>query len=188
MASSAINGAVYDSTMNVFFKLKYAQLYDAVLATPMSPTDVALGEIGWAVARGSLYSIAFLVTMAALGMTGSILGARRRAVQFLDRVRIRVGRDGGHDVHAIVGRLRVCDGVDASAVPVLGDVLPTVELRRVGLGRAAEPAVPRRRPGASAANTGTLDSSALTHVAVLVVLAILGLLVAARRVRFLLLK
>ena len=48
MASSAMNGAVYDSTMNVFFKLEYARLYDAVLATPMSPSDVALGEIGWA--------------------------------------------------------------------------------------------------------------------------------------------
>jgi lipooligosaccharide transport system permease protein len=72
MASSAMNGAVYDSTLNVFFKLKYARLYDAVLATPMSPADVALGEIAWAVTRGTLYAMAFLGTMAALGMTGSI--------------------------------------------------------------------------------------------------------------------
>ena len=34
LASSAMNGAVFDSTFNVFFKLKYAKLYDAVLATP----------------------------------------------------------------------------------------------------------------------------------------------------------
>lgn len=71
MAASAMNGAVYDATMNVFFKLKYQKLYDSVLATPMSPTDVALGEIGWAVLRGVLYSSAFLVAMWALGMTGS---------------------------------------------------------------------------------------------------------------------
>ena len=32
---------------------------------------LALGEIGWAVTRGFIYSIAFLVTMWALGMTGS---------------------------------------------------------------------------------------------------------------------
>ena len=55
-----MNGAVYESTMNVFFKLKHARLYDAVLATPMMPADVALGEIGWAVGRGLIYSIAFL--------------------------------------------------------------------------------------------------------------------------------
>jgi lipooligosaccharide transport system permease protein len=71
MASSAMNGAVYDSTMNVYFKLKHARLYDAVLSTPMGPADVALGEIGWAVARGFLYSIAFLLSMWALGMVGS---------------------------------------------------------------------------------------------------------------------
>ena len=71
MASSAMNGAVYDSTMNVFFKLKNAKLYDAVLATPMTAADVALGEIGWAVLRGAVYSVAFLASMAVLGMTQS---------------------------------------------------------------------------------------------------------------------
>lgn len=71
MAASAMNGAVYDTTMNIFFKLKQAKLYDAVLATPMQPADVALGEIGWAVVRGVLYSTVFLLTMWALGMTAS---------------------------------------------------------------------------------------------------------------------
>jgi lipooligosaccharide transport system permease protein len=71
MAASAMNGAVYDTTMNIFFKLKHAKLYDAVLATPMQPADVALGEIGWAVIRGVLYSTVFLATMWALGMTAS---------------------------------------------------------------------------------------------------------------------
>ena len=43
-----MNGAIYETTMNVFFKLR-TSAYDTVLATPMSPADVALGEIGWAV-------------------------------------------------------------------------------------------------------------------------------------------
>jgi lipooligosaccharide transport system permease protein len=71
MAASAMNGAVYDSTMNVYFKLRHAHTYDAVLATPLTSADVALGEIGWAVVRGSIYSTAFLVTMWALGMVDS---------------------------------------------------------------------------------------------------------------------
>jgi lipooligosaccharide transport system permease protein len=71
MASSAMNGAIYDSTMNVFHKLKYAKLYDAMLATPLGPGDVALGEIGWALVRGLLYAIAFLVVLVVMGLTNS---------------------------------------------------------------------------------------------------------------------
>jgi lipooligosaccharide transport system permease protein len=63
LAASAMNGAVYDSTSNVFHKLKYTRLYDAVLATPLGPIDVAIGEIGWALLRGGLYSGAFLLVM-----------------------------------------------------------------------------------------------------------------------------
>jgi len=48
LATSSMNGAVFDSTFNVFFRLKYAKFYDAALATPMRSGDIALGEIGWA--------------------------------------------------------------------------------------------------------------------------------------------
>lgn len=73
LAASAMNGAVFDSTYNVFFKLKYARLYDAMLATPMGPVDVALGEIVWALIRGGLYSLAFLSVMAGFGLLASPL-------------------------------------------------------------------------------------------------------------------
>ena len=52
LASSAMNGAVADSTYNVFFKLKYQRLYDAMLATPLGPRDIAVGEITWSLMRG----------------------------------------------------------------------------------------------------------------------------------------
>jgi lipooligosaccharide transport system permease protein len=71
LASSAMNGAVFDSTTNVFFKLKYAKLYDSVLATPLGPRDVAVGEIGWALLRGLAYSGAFLAVAAAAGTVRS---------------------------------------------------------------------------------------------------------------------
>ena len=60
LASSAMNGAVFDTTGNVFFKLKYARLYDVVLATPLGPRDVAVGEVTWALLRGSVYAAMFL--------------------------------------------------------------------------------------------------------------------------------
>jgi lipooligosaccharide transport system permease protein len=74
LASSAMNGAVYDSTINVFWKLRYGKVYDAMLVTPMSPSDVALGEVGWALFRGLLYSTGFIITAAALGLIHSWWG------------------------------------------------------------------------------------------------------------------
>jgi lipooligosaccharide transport system permease protein len=71
LAASAMNGAVYDSTMNVFFKMKYAKLYDAMLATSLGPLDVALGEIGWALFRGGLYACGFMAVMAVMGLMAS---------------------------------------------------------------------------------------------------------------------
>jgi lipooligosaccharide transport system permease protein len=71
LASSAMNGAVYDSTFNVFFKLRYQKTYDAMLSTPLGVGDVALGEVTWALLRGTLYAIGFLVVMLVLGLVAS---------------------------------------------------------------------------------------------------------------------
>lgn len=71
LAASAMNGAVFDSTFNVFFKFRYNKTYDAMLATPLGPLDIALGEIGWAVLRGGLYAVAFLGVMAGFGLATS---------------------------------------------------------------------------------------------------------------------
>ncbi|OXM66133.1 ABC transporter permease [Amycolatopsis thermalba] len=71
LASSAMNGAIFDSTFNVFFKFRYAKTYDAMLATPIGPLDIAIGEISWAVLRGGLYSVAFFAVMAAMGLVTS---------------------------------------------------------------------------------------------------------------------
>ncbi len=69
LASSAMNGAMLDSTFLVFFKLKIAKTYDAILSTPLGVGDVALGELTWSLLRGGLYSGAFLCVMAGLGYT-----------------------------------------------------------------------------------------------------------------------
>jgi lipooligosaccharide transport system permease protein len=71
LAASAFNGALMDSTYNVFFKLKYDKLYDQMLATPLTTGDVARGEIAWGLLRGSTYSAAFLLVMAAMGLVHS---------------------------------------------------------------------------------------------------------------------
>jgi lipooligosaccharide transport system permease protein len=67
LAASAMNGAMFDATFGTYFKLKIAKTYDAILATPLDVGDVALGELSWALLRGSFYAGAFMVVMAALG-------------------------------------------------------------------------------------------------------------------------
>ena len=71
LATSAMNGAIYDSTINIFFKMRYAKTYDAMLATSLGPLDVAIGEISWALIRGALYAVAFEIVMLAMGLVES---------------------------------------------------------------------------------------------------------------------
>jgi len=73
LASSAMNGGVYEVT-NIFWKMKYAKLYDAMLATPVGPRDVALGEMLTALARGALYSACFVAVIGVMGLVESWWG------------------------------------------------------------------------------------------------------------------
>ena len=68
LAVSAMNGAIYDSTWNVFFKLNYGKLYEGMLATSLGPLDVAFGEILYALLRGLLYACGFMIIMQAFGL------------------------------------------------------------------------------------------------------------------------
>jgi lipooligosaccharide transport system permease protein len=68
LAVSAMNGAIYDSTWNVFFKLNYAKTYEGMLTTSLGPFDVALGEIVLALLRGGAYGLGFLLVMQAAGL------------------------------------------------------------------------------------------------------------------------
>ncbi len=71
LGASAMNGAIYESTFNIFFKLRYGKVYDAILATPMLPRHIAVGEISWSLGRGALYASAFLVVITAFGYVHS---------------------------------------------------------------------------------------------------------------------
>lgn len=71
LGASAMNGAIYESTFNIFFKLRYGKVYDAILATPMEPRHIAVGEIAWSLGRGLLYATAFLIVITGFGYVES---------------------------------------------------------------------------------------------------------------------
>lgn len=74
LASSAMNGAIYDSTWNVFFKLKFDRIYQGMLQTSLGSLDVALGEIGWALMRGLAYTLGFMCVAVTAGLIPSWWG------------------------------------------------------------------------------------------------------------------
>ncbi|MEO0049211.1 MAG: hypothetical protein RL556_543 [Actinomycetota bacterium] len=74
LATSAMNGAIYDSTWNVFFKMHFGKLYNTVLSTSLGSLDVALGEISWALLRGFAYAVGFMIVVAPLGLIPSAWG------------------------------------------------------------------------------------------------------------------
>jgi lipooligosaccharide transport system permease protein len=71
LATAAMNGAMYDASFGVFFRLRYDRVYDAVLATPLTPPDIALGELIWCLIRGGMYAVAFTVVVAFFGVLHS---------------------------------------------------------------------------------------------------------------------
>jgi Nod factor-specific ABC transporter NodJ protein len=69
LAASAMNGALAETIMNFYGKLKFMRLYDATLATPITPMQISGGELIWAMLRGGVYSGAFLLVMTLLDLT-----------------------------------------------------------------------------------------------------------------------
>jgi lipooligosaccharide transport system permease protein len=67
LATAAMNSASNQTSFGVFARLKTENTYDAILPTPVSVTDIAFGEVTWAVLNGLISSTAFLAVIAALG-------------------------------------------------------------------------------------------------------------------------
>lgn len=73
LGASAMNGAVLESTMNVFFKLRFGKVYDGMLTTPLQAMDIAVGEITWCLIRGLIYAVGFIVVAVLMGLTSGFL-------------------------------------------------------------------------------------------------------------------
>ena len=188
LATSAFNGALLDSTYNVFFKMKYEKLYDQMLATPLSTGDIARGEITWGLMRGSVYSAAFLVVMALMGLTQSwwaVLALPAAILIAFAFSAVCMARD---DVDDELAGLRQDHARADAAVPVLGHVLPDRGVRRRGLRWVVE-ATPLYRGVVLCREltTGVITWESAVSVVYLVVMGVVGLLVVRRRLDKLLL-
>jgi lipooligosaccharide transport system permease protein len=71
LATAAMNGAMNETTFNMFGKLTTDHTYESILTTPMTVRLVALGEVWWALLRGFLVATGFLVVVSAFGLSRS---------------------------------------------------------------------------------------------------------------------
>lgn len=186
LASSAMSGALAEATYNFFARMKYARLYDAMLATPLTPFEIAIGELAWAMLRGSLYSVAFLAIMVGLNLT--TVGWALVAVPAALLISFAFGALG----LAVATFVRSWQDFDYMSVVQFGMFLFSGTFAPVDSYPAAFQVVVQITPlyhGVElirALTTGVVGLASLGHVAYLLVLAALGIWVAGRRMRRLL--
>ncbi|MDQ4092728.1 MAG: ABC transporter permease [Actinomycetota bacterium] len=188
LAASAMNGAVYDATFGFFMKLKYAKLYDAMLATPLGPVDIALGEIGWALIRGGMYSAGFLIVMLGLGLVSSSWALLALPVAlFVAFAFAAVGM-------AATSFMRSWQDFDLVQLAVLPMFLFSATFFPLSVYPPAVQWLVQAFPLYHAValmrglTTGVVGASMLGHLAYFVVMAAFGTVVISRRLRYLLLR
>jgi lipooligosaccharide transport system permease protein len=188
LASAAMNGAIAEGTFNFFFKLRYNKTFDAILSTPLSAGDVAVGELVWALIRGGIYAIAFLLVMAVLGLVVSpwvllslpaalLIGFAFGAVAMAATSFMRTWQDFDL-VNLVILPMFLFSGtfypIDAYPEAIRVAVQLTPLYQGVDLLRSLA--------------VGHLDGMLLVHVVYLAIMGIAGLWVVSRRLDELLLK
>jgi lipooligosaccharide transport system permease protein len=183
LATAAMNGAVYDSTFGFFVNYKYGHIYDGMLATPIRVVDVAVGEVTWALMRGAAYSVVFLATMAAFGYVSSPWALLAAPVAVLISTAFAAA---GLAATTWMRSFVDFDYVNLALVPLFlfsGVVFPLSRypgwlqevVRLTPLYQGVE--LERRLV------LGALDPTMLLHVAYLAVMAVVGVVVASRRLQ-----
>ncbi len=71
VATSAMNGAVFEMSFNFYFKLNESGTFKAMLFSPLSIKHVVDGEMLWATVRGGLYAGVFCIVMVVFGLVAS---------------------------------------------------------------------------------------------------------------------
>lgn len=188
LATASMNGAIAESTINFFHKLNYDKVYDAILATPVAPGDVALGEIGWAVMRATLYGFGFMTVLLVMGLfksplvvlavpVATLLAFAFAAVGMAATTWMRSWQDFDL-VNLVTLPMFLFSGtfypISAYPEPLRIFVMATPLWQGIDLIRALV--------------TGVIEPSTMWHVVYLVVMSLLGLYVVSRRLDKLLRK
>lgn len=183
LATAAMNGAVIDTTFGFFVNYKYGHVYDGMLATPMRVVDVALGEVTWSLLRGAAYSVVFLAVMAVLGYVTSLWALLAAPVAVLIGMAFAAG---GLAATTWMRSFVDFDYVNLALVPLFlfsGVFFPLSRypgwlqevVRFTPLYQGVE--LERRLV------LGALDPTMVVHALYLAVMAVIGIVIASRRLQ-----
>ena len=188
LAVSAMNGALFEATFNFFFKLRWQKTYDSILATPLSLHDIALGELIWSATRAALYGVGFLVVVAALGMIASPLAILALPAALLLAFAVGAVAMAGSTY------LRYWTDLDIISIIVLPIFLFSGTFYPISVYPPALQVLVWVSPlfhGTEiirALMLGAVEPIIVVHIAILVVYALVGFTICARRLNVLLLK
>jgi lipooligosaccharide transport system permease protein len=188
LASSSMNGAITEATLNFFFKLKYQKTFESILSTPLSTADIALGELGWALIRGGLYTLGFLVVMVLLGLAVTPLLVLALPAALL--ISLAFGAVG----MAATSFMRTWQDFDLIQLIILPMFLFSATFYPLDTYPEALRVIVELSPLYQGVDllrsiaVGVIGPAALGHVAYLTVMGVAGLLVVSRRLDKLLLK
>lgn len=74
LVAATVQNAAWESTYAVLGSFKWQRVYWAVAATPLTPGQIAIGQVAWIAVRVGLVGAAFVAVAAALGTLTSPLG------------------------------------------------------------------------------------------------------------------
>ena len=123
LAVSAMSGALAETTFNFFFKFKYVKTYDAMLATPIRPMEIAIGELAWAMHPRLPLHGRLPDRHGRDGADHRLVGARGVPGDDAGGPRLRRGRHGGKHRHPRLAGFRSALRRAVRPVPVLRDIL-----------------------------------------------------------------
>jgi len=188
LAASSMNGAIYESTFNVFAKIHFEKTYDAILSTPIGVGDIALGEITWALIRGGLYTIGFLGVMLFMGFAispwlilalpaAALVGFAFAAAAMAATTYMKTWQDFDK-IQLVLLPLFLFSGTFYPVEAYPGALRTIVEVTPLYQGVALIRALA----------IGDVGPGLLVHVAYLAVMGVIGLVIVSRRLEHLLAK
>jgi lipooligosaccharide transport system permease protein len=71
LATAAMNASVNELVNDVWWRIRFEKIYQSMLTTPITVTDIAFGEVAAAMLRAVVASTGFLAVITALGLVHS---------------------------------------------------------------------------------------------------------------------
>ena len=73
IASSSMFAATFECTYNTYIRMVHQKTFDAILATPVSSTELVMGEMLWGASQSVLYGVIIIIVLVGFGLVHSSL-------------------------------------------------------------------------------------------------------------------